>query len=102
MIRLDLGALSENQLKDSVVRRCSMFGTVVNVTIVQRLRYPFALAAVEMRSAEEALEVLRSLGDSKVDDMVVIRIENNESFLSPLHHNPGEKAGAEQLRSSQQ
>ncbi|MNC85697.1 hypothetical protein D3C83_13080 [compost metagenome] len=76
MITLDLGALSEEELKEIVFQRCAEFGTVLTVTIVKRDRdYDFALAAVDMSSPGETLTVLRKLGDSKVDNMVVIRIE---------------------------
>lgn len=85
MITLDLDALSEQEIKDIVFRRCSEFGTVSNVTIVkQDSRYTFALAAVEMSSPNETLAVLRSLGDSKVEEMVVIRIERIQKPSAPL------------------
>ena len=79
MIKLDLRALSEDDLKKVVFKRCSEFGSVSTVTIVKHdQRYNFALAAVEMSAPDETLAVLKSLGDSKVDNMVVIRIEQEE------------------------
>lgn len=86
MIKLDLGALSEEELKEIVFQRCSEFGTVVTVTIVKRDRdYDFALAAVDMSSPGETVAVLRKLGDSKVDNMVVIRIEHADQPAAPPH-----------------
>jgi hypothetical protein len=79
MIKLDLRAMSEDDLKKVVVERCSEFGSVSSVTIVKHEhRYSFALAAVEMSTPHETLAVLKNLGDSKVDNMVVIRIEQDE------------------------
>lgn len=79
MIKLDLGALSEEELKKLVVERCSEFGSVSNAMIVKHdHRYNFALAAVEMSVPAETLTLLKQLGDSKVDNMVVIRIEQEE------------------------
>jgi hypothetical protein len=79
MIKLDLGTLSEDDLKNIVFERCSKFGSISNVTIVKHdHRYNFALAAIEMSTPDETFTVLKNLGDSKVDNMVVIRIEQEE------------------------
>lgn len=76
MIRLDLARLSRAELERSVTERCAKFGTVVAVVIVQdSAAYDFALASVEMSTRAEAMEVLRHLGESLVDDVVVIRLE---------------------------
>lgn len=76
MIRLDLARLSRAELERIITERCSQFGTVQSVVIVQdSARYNFALASVEMSTSDEATEVLRHLGDSRVDDAVMIRIE---------------------------
>jgi hypothetical protein len=76
MIKLDLAHLSREQLEKIVTRRCSVFGTVNHVVIVQdSADYHFALASVEMSTRAETMSVLRKLGDSLVDDQVVIRIE---------------------------
>ena len=84
MLKLDLDALSEEELKQIVSQRCEEFGTVLTVTIVKRDRdYDFALAAVDMSTPAETQAVLRRLGDSKVDNMVVIRIEQAERPAPP-------------------
>ena len=84
MLKLDLDALSEEELKQIVSQRCAEFGTVLTVTIVKHDRdYDFALAAVDMSSPAETAAVLRRLGDSKVDNMVVIRIEQTERPAPP-------------------
>ncbi|MBI4204659.1 MAG: hypothetical protein HY527_06505 [Betaproteobacteria bacterium] len=76
MIKLDLAHLSREDLENAVMERCSQFGSVSQVVIVQdSANYTFALAAVEMSTAAEKMAVLRNLGDSLVDDTVVIRIE---------------------------
>ena len=82
MLKLDLDALSEEELKQIVSQRCAEFGTVLTVTIVKH-DYDFALAAVDMSTPAETLVVLRRLGDSKVDNMVVIRIEQTERPAPP-------------------
>lgn len=83
MIKLDLDALSEEELKQIVFQRCSEFGTVSTVTIIKHDRhYDFALAAVEMSTPGETSTVLKNVGDSKVDEMVVIRIEQAEKPAS--------------------
>lgn len=76
MIRLDLAHLSREELERVITERCAEFGSVVSVVIAQDSpRYNFALASVEMASRKEAAEVLQRLGDSRVDDSVLIRIE---------------------------
>lgn len=84
MIKLDLDGLSEDELKAIVLERCTRFGTVSNITIVKHdHRYNFALAAVEMSTPAEAMTVLKELGDSKVDNMIVIRIEQEDTARPP-------------------
>jgi hypothetical protein len=79
MIKLDLDALSEHQLREVVSARCAEYGSVSTVTIIKHdHRYNFALAAVEMSRPEETFAVLKAFGDSKVDNMAVIRIEQEE------------------------
>lgn len=76
VIELDLAHLSREELERVITERCSRFGSVIAVVIVQdSAHYNFALASVEMSTRDEALELLRHLGDSLVDDVVVIRIE---------------------------
>jgi hypothetical protein len=76
VIGLDLARLSRKELEGIITERCSQFGSVSAVVIVQdSAHYNFALASVEMSTRAEALELLRNLGDSMVDDAVVIRIE---------------------------
>ncbi|MGQ0752087.1 MAG: RNA recognition motif domain-containing protein [Betaproteobacteria bacterium] len=78
MIRLDLARLSRAELERAVTERCSRFGSVVAVVIAQDgARYDFALASVEMSTRAEAIELLRHLGESLMDDAVVIRLEQD-------------------------
>lgn len=76
MIRLDLARLSREEVEKIITERCSEFGSISSVVIVQdSANYNFALASVEMSTHAESLNVLRRLGDSLVDGAVVIRIE---------------------------
>jgi hypothetical protein len=78
VIRLDLARLSRAELERTVTERCTKFGTVLAVVIVQdSAHYDFALASVEMSTRDEAREVLRYLGESLVDDAVMIRLEQD-------------------------
>lgn len=79
-MQVDVAGLSEEELAKIIVgERCSQFGAVANVYIVKEDgRHAFALAAVEMSTPSELLDVLRRLGESKVDSMVVIRLEQEE------------------------
>lgn len=78
-MQLDVAGLSEEELAKIVGERCSQFGSVANVYIVKEDgRHAFALAAVEMSTPSELLDVLRRFGESKVDSMVVIRLEQEE------------------------
>ena len=75
MIRLDLAHLSREELEKAITDRCSQFGSVSSVVIVQDSAHAFALASVEMSTQAETMEVLRNFGDSLVDGAAVIRIE---------------------------
>jgi hypothetical protein len=76
MIRLDLAKLSRAQLEREVRQHCSAFGAVASVVIVQDSEnFAFALAAVEILDPAHRMAVLRQIGDSLVDQTVVIRIE---------------------------
>lgn len=76
MIEADIARLSRDELCRMVSERCSEFGSVSNVSIVMDSgRYTFALAVVEMSAPDEAQAVLRMLGESIVEGMVVIRLE---------------------------
>ena len=76
MVKLDLAHLSREDLEMMVRERCSQFGFVSSLLIIQDgANYGFALASVEMSTPDETMAVLRNLGDSLVDDQVVIRIE---------------------------
>jgi hypothetical protein len=80
VIRLDLARLTRAELERIVTERCSKFGTVVAVVMIQdSAHYDFALASVEMSSRAEAMEVLRHLGESLTDDVVLIRLEQQSA-----------------------
>jgi hypothetical protein len=80
VIRLDLARLTRAELERVVTERCSKFGTVIAVVMIQdSAHYDFALASVEMSSRVEAMEVLRHLGESLTDDAVLIRLEQQSA-----------------------
>lgn len=75
MIRIDLARSSREELEKIVAERCSQFGSVSQVVIMRDTEHAFALAGVVMSDPAEAVAVLRNLGGSKLENMVVIRIE---------------------------
>jgi hypothetical protein len=76
VIKLDLVRLSRRELEAAVIARCSQFGSVASVVIMQYSdQYDFALASVEMSTRDETLRVLSHLGDNLIDGAAVIRIE---------------------------
>lgn len=75
MIRIDLARSSREELEKIVAERCSQFGSVSQVVIMRDTEHAFALAGVVMSDPSEAVAVLRNLGGSKLENMVVIRIE---------------------------
>ena len=74
-MRLDLARLSRQELEKIVADRCSRFGAVSRVVIMQDERHPFALAGVLMSDPSEATAVLRGEGGSMMHNTVLIRLE---------------------------
>jgi hypothetical protein len=74
-VRIDLARLSIEELEKIVADRCSRFGAVSQVVIMQDNDHPFALAGVVMSDASGAVAVLRNLGGSMIQDRVLIRLE---------------------------
>ena len=76
MITLDLAHLSREALEGIVRERCAQYGSIVHIVIIHDSQtYNFALASVEMATADQRQVLLRHLGDYVVDDAVVIRLE---------------------------
>lgn len=74
-MRIDLMRLSKQELEKIVADRCSRFGAVSQVVIMQDNKHPFALAGVVMSDPSEAVAVLRSVGGSIIQNTVLIRLE---------------------------
>lgn len=74
-MRVDLAGLSKQELEQIVADRCSRFGAVSQVVIMQDERHPFALAGVLMADPAEADAVLRGIGGSMMHNTVLIRLE---------------------------
>lgn len=75
MIKLDLANSSEEELQRMVAARCSEFGSVSQVVIMQDNQHNFAFALVVMSATSETLAVLRELGESLLNRIVVIKVE---------------------------
>lgn len=74
-MRVNLAGLSTQELEKIVADRCSRFGAVSHVVIMQDERHPFALAGVLMSHPAEADAVLRDVGGSMINNTVLIRLE---------------------------
>jgi len=76
MLTMDVTKLSHAELAAAVLRRCSQFGSVKDITILQPPEKPeLAFALVGMKSANEIDRVVENIGAAKVDSLAVIRIE---------------------------
>lgn len=76
MLTMDVTKLSHAELAAVVSQRCSQFGSVKEITILQPPEEPqIAFALVGMRSIDEIDRVVENLGAAKVDSLAVIRIE---------------------------
>lgn len=75
MILVDLATSSADDLREIVRVRCSHFGSVTNMIVHKDGLHGFALAGVEMSTAEGMRQVRQNLGDHTAGSMVVIRLE---------------------------
>ena len=83
MLTMDVTKLSHAQLADAVLRRCSQFGSVREITILQPPEKPqIAFALVGMRSVNEIDRVVENLGAARVDSLAVIKIEQEQACMN--------------------
>ena len=83
MLTMDVTKLSHAQLADVVLQRCSQFGSVREITILQPPEKPqIAFALVGMRSVNEIDRVVENLGAARVDSLAVIKIEQQQARMN--------------------
>ena len=91
MLTLDVAQLSHAELADAVSRRCSPFGQVREITILQPPDQPgVAFALVGMRALRDIDKVVAGLGAAKVATLAVIRVE--QSKAAPAECAPATRA----------
>ena len=82
MLKLDIASLPETELTEVVSHHCSRLGTVKSVKIVQPAdQIGYAVALVNMSTADELAKVLVKIGDSKFGSTVIIRLEQDEKQI---------------------
>ncbi len=83
MLTMDVTRLSHAELAAAVSRRCSQFGNVREITILQPPEEPeVAFALVGMRSVSEIDRVVENLGAAKVDTLAIIKIEQEQASIN--------------------
>ena len=83
MLTMDVTKLSHAQLADAISQRCSQFGSVREITILQPPEEPqIAFALVGMRSVTEIDRVVENLGAAKIDSLAVIKIEQEQACMN--------------------
>ena len=79
MLELDVGSLSQAELREAVSCHCAQFGTVMNIDIrTATWGRDYGIAAVEMSKAVEAKSVLDRIGDARDGCTVIIRLAAGE------------------------
>jgi hypothetical protein len=81
MLMLDRRGVSNREPEEIIASCCSPFGyaTVIRV-LAPDDRREYGIAAVKMRSCEEALRIARKFGDAQLGSIVLIRlIQHSES-----------------------
>jgi hypothetical protein len=83
MLTMDVTKLSHAELAEAVSQRCSEFGGVREVTILQPPEKPqIAFALVGMTADHEIDRVVDELGAARVASLAVIRIEQEKPPIS--------------------
>ena len=83
MLTMDVTKLSRAELANAVSRRCSQFGSVEYITILQPPEKPqIAFALVGMRFVNEIDRVVENLGAARVDSLAVIKIEQEQACMN--------------------
>lgn len=83
MLTMNVSKLTHAELANAVLRRCSQFGSVREITILQPPEQPqLAFALVGMRSVTEIDRVVENLGAARVDTLAVIKIEQEQACVN--------------------
>ncbi len=84
MFTLDVAQMSHTEMADAVSRRCSQFGPVGEITILQPPDQPgVAFALVGMRSISDIDKVVAGLGAARIARLAVIRVEQAPAAAAP-------------------
>ena len=76
MLTLDIGGLSEPDLRKAIASHCSEFGTVKVVNVLPpNDQSEYVVAVVTMAAPAEAAAVDRKFGNAKVGSTAIIRLE---------------------------
>ncbi len=83
MLTMNVAKLSHAELAGAVAQRCSQFGSVKDVTILQPPETPqLIFALVGMTSDNEIDHVVDKVGAVKIGSLALIRIEQENAPLS--------------------
>ena len=94
MLSLDVAQLSHAELADAVSRRCSQFGRVREITILQPPDQPgIAFALVGMRALRDIDKIVAGLGAAKVATLAVIRVEQAQAVAASVDFAPPAQTG---------
>ncbi|MBI4207395.1 MAG: hypothetical protein HY527_20440 [Betaproteobacteria bacterium] len=79
MLMLNMAGLTEADLERIVANRCSLFGSVASIRVLQP-GYParYSIALVRMVTAVALDKVVAHLGDSKSGATAIIRLEQGK------------------------
>ena len=73
MLTLDIGGLSDPEVRKAVVDHCSAFGCITTVRILPPDGHrEYGIALVEMSSFSEANNLARKFGDSRYGSRLVV------------------------------
>ena len=93
MLTLDVAQMSHAELVDAVSRRCSQFGPVREIAILQPPDQPgVAFALVGMRALRDIDKVVAGLGAAKVATLAAIRVQQAPAAAAPAEFAPAAQA----------
>ena len=83
MLTMDVAKLTHAQLANAILQRCSQFGSVKDITILQPPEQPqLAFAVVRMRSVTASDRVVENLRAARVDLLAVTKIEQGQACVN--------------------
>ena len=82
MLKINLARLTKGEIAEVVAVYCAELGLVKSVAILYpETTTPRAFALVTMAAADEREAVANLLGDGRVGEMVIIRLEQEERSI---------------------